>query len=110
MITKKRIMIPIFDYSLQIIIYDSWEEVMDLFDDGPEPKGIVKPYYGAAIVAINRKSESSIIHEAGHIKNLIWAYIGYTPQRDNDEVDQYLLTYVYKKIKEVYVKHLALKC
>lgn len=29
---------------------------------------------------------SSIVHEAEHIKNHIWQYIGYTPQRDNDEV------------------------
>lgn len=38
-------------------------------------------------MAINSKRGSSIIHEAEHIKNSIWRYIGYTPQEDNDEVD-----------------------
>ena len=38
---------------------------------------------------------SSIAHESEHIKNAIWRYIGYEPQRDNDEVDAYLLTYIY---------------
>lgn len=32
-------------------------------------------------------------------------YIGYTPQRDNDEVDAYLLTYIYDKITQVFYKH-----
>lgn len=31
--------------------------------------------------------------------------IGYTPQRDNDEVDAYLLTYIYDKITQVFYKH-----
>jgi hypothetical protein len=35
----------------------------------------------------------------------IWQYIGYTPQRDNDEVDAYLLTYIYNKITQVFYKH-----
>lgn len=48
---------------------------------------------------------SSIVHEAEHIKNHIWQYIGYTPQRDNDEVDAYLLTYIYNKITQVFYKH-----
>lgn len=48
---------------------------------------------------------SSIVHEAEHIKNHIWQYIGYTPQRDNDEVDAYLLTYIYDKITQVFYKH-----
>lgn len=45
------------------------------------------------------------LHEAEHIKNHIWQYIGYTPQRDNDEVDAYLLTYIYDKITQVFYKH-----
>lgn len=33
---------------------------------------------------------------------LYWIYI---PQRDNDEVDAYLITYIYKKIVDVFYKH-----
>lgn len=32
-------------------------------------------------------------------------YIGYTPQEDNDEVDAYLITYIYDKIVSVFYKH-----
>ena len=105
MITQKKLIVPIFDYKLTIIIFDKWEEVSHLFDGGPEPRAITAMGYGAATVAINSKRGSSIIHEAEHIKNAIWAYIGYTPQRDNDEVDAYLLTYLYEKIVKVYYKH-----
>ncbi len=105
MITKKRINIPIFDFKLTIVIYDCWDEVRDWFDDGPEPRAITKYTYGAAIVAINSKCGSSIIHEAEHIKNFVWDYIGYIPQRDNDEVDAYLIAYIYKKIVDVFYKH-----
>lgn len=36
MITQRKVMIPIFDYKLTIVIYDDWDEVSHMFDDGPE--------------------------------------------------------------------------
>lgn len=105
MVTQKKINIPIFDYKLTIVIFDKWEEVEHLFDGGPEPRAITKSQYGASLVAVNSKRESSIIHEAEHVKNAIWEFIGYSPQVDNDEVDAYLLTYIYIKILEVFRKH-----
>lgn len=70
--------------------------------EGKLPRG--KHEIGS-LVAINSKRGSSIIHEAEHIKNSIWRYIGYTPQEDNDEVDAYLITYIYDKITSVFYKH-----
>ena len=93
MVTKKKMTVPIFDYRLTILIYDSWDEVSYLFDSGPEPLAITRFQYGAALVAVNSRRGSSIIHEAEHIKNSIWEYIGYRPQRDNDEIDAYVLYY-----------------
>lgn len=97
--------IPIFNYNLTIVIFDKWSEVSHLFDGGPEPKAITSIIHGSALVAVNSKNGSSIVHEAEHIKNAIWSFIGYTPQRDNDEVDAYLLTYIYNKITDVFYKH-----
>jgi hypothetical protein len=105
MITKKKMIIPIFDYRLTVIIFDKWEEVSYLFDGGPEPKAITASGHGVSMVAVNSKRGSSIIHEAEHVKNALWRYIGYTPMRDNDEVDAYLLTYIYNKITDVFYKH-----
>ena len=93
---------------LTIVIFDRWEELegsipQDEMD--AEANAITISAYGASLVAVNSRRGSSIVHEAEHIKNHIWQYIGYTPQRDNDEVDAYLLTYIYDKITQVFYKH-----
>lgn len=106
MITKRRINIPIFNYRLLIIIYDKWEEVKDMHRGNVESKAFTRIFPdGYSMVVINSKEEASIIHEAEHVKNAIWEFIGYSPQVDNDEVDAYLLTYIYIKILEVFRKH-----
>lgn len=105
MITQRSITIPIFEYKLTIIIYDSWDEISHKFEVEVEPKGICKIYLGHTICAINSNKMECAIHESEHIKNAVWEYIGYTPQIGNDEVDAYLIAYIYKKIIEVYNKH-----
>lgn len=108
MITQKKMIVPIFDYKLTIVIFDKWEELDRLLpkeEMEQEAKAITISQYGASLVAVNSKRGSSIVHEAEHIKNHIWNYIGYTPQRDNDEVDAYLLTYIYNKITDIFYKH-----
>ena len=110
MLTKKRKLIPIFDYCMTIIIFDNWEDLKnsipnDVYSD--PARGVTIEYDDYCIVCCTPKHRSSIVHEAGHIKNLVWKYIGYTPQRDNDEVDQYLHTYIYEEIIKVLEKHIA---
>ena len=100
--------IPIFNYKLTVVIFDKWEELgrfLPKEEMEQEAKAITINQYGASLVAINSKRGSSIVHEAEHIKNHIWHFIGYRPQRDNDEVDAYLITYIYNKIVDVFYKH-----
>lgn len=111
MITQKKIKIPIFDYKLDIIIFDDWEELkkvapdVSLHVDYARAITLTYPSLWKSVVAVDYKYASSITHEAEHVKNAIWKAIGYTPQADNDEVDAYLITYIYEKIAEVYYKH-----
>lgn len=108
MITQKKIIIPIFNYKLTIVIFDKWEELNKMLPPEEmehEADAITISNYGASLVAVNSKSKSSIVHEAIHIKNSIWRYIGYNPQRDNDEVDAYLVTYIYNKVTDIFYKH-----
>lgn len=108
MITQKRVIIPIYNYKLTVVIFDKWQELEGFLskeDYEEESNAIVIHQHGVSLVAINSKRGSSIVHEAEHIKNHIWQYIGYTSQRDNDEVDAYLLTYIYDKITQVFYKH-----
>lgn len=112
MITQRKITIPIFEFKLTIVIFDSWSEIEHLLtpeEASLESRAVTISNGGAAIVAVNSKRGSSIVHEAGHVKNAIWRYIGYIPMRDNDEVDQYLVTYIYNKIVDVFYKHNNIK-
>lgn len=111
MITCKKINIPIFDYKLTIIITDTWEEVKDKLPnqdiDLASTRAVTfsNKLIGASFVAIRSDCHSSIVHESVHIKNHLWDYIGYSPQADNDEIDAYLVTYIYNKIMDVFRKH-----
>lgn len=110
MITKRKHLVPIFEYPIVIIIFDYWEELKDYIPEDifKEPsRGVTIDYGDYCVVCCTPKYATSIVHEAGHIKNLIWKYIGYTPMIDNDEVDQYLHTYLYEQINKVLKKHLV---
>lgn len=111
MVTQKKINIPIFNYKLTIIVSDSWEEaksrlpIQDINLEGSRAVTISNRNIGGSVVAVLSGCQSSIVHEAVHVKNNVWEYIGYRPQADNDEIDAYLVTYIYEKIMEVYSKH-----
>lgn len=108
MITKKNTIIPIFDYKLTIVIFDDWKELEGIIPDNEldnEGRAITISRKGASLVAVNAKCGSSIVHEAEHIKNALWWHIGYRPQLDNDEIDAYVIAYIYDKITNVYYKH-----
>lgn len=111
MITQRKINIPIFNYKLTIIISDTWEEaknrfpVQDINLENSRAVTFSNKEFGGAVVSVLSDCQSSIVHEAVHIKNSIWEYIGYRPQADNDEIDAYLVTYIYEKIMEVFNKH-----
>lgn len=110
MITHKKIIIPIFEYRLSIFITDTWDEVIsklpvtDINVKTARAVTMSNAEFGS-VVAVLADCQSSIVHEAMHIKDEIWKFIGYTPQADNDEVDAYLITYIYEKIMEVFTKH-----
>lgn len=110
MVTKKKIRIPIFEYDITVLVFDKWSDL-----DGYIPKelskdscrGLTIEYDWKCIVCITPKHLSTLSHEAFHIVNLIWKSIGYEPQRDNDEVSAYLLTYVVEQLTKVLNKHLT---
>ena len=95
---------------MTILIFDDWEDLKgyipeDVFN--VPARGVTIEYDDYCIVCCTPKYTSSIVHEAGHIKNLIWKHIGYTPMVDNDEVDQYLHTYLYEQIEKALKKHMV---
>lgn len=110
MITKKRLKIPIFNYTVLVTIFDKWSDLEGILDDDIYHEGssagiTVTWDNNYSLVCVRSNAYSTIVHEAGHLVNRIWKYIGYTPQRDNDEPSQYLLTYIFERIEEVWQKH-----
>lgn len=62
MITKRRMIVPIFDYKLTIVIFDDWEELKYYLpeeDFKVEAKAITLSTHGASLVAINSKRSYS---------------------------------------------------
>ena len=65
MITKRRMIVPIFEYKLTIIIFDDWEELRDYLPEEDfklESKAITISTYGASLVAINSKIVESAVN------------------------------------------------
>ena len=48
---------------------------------------------------------NTVAHECVHLKNCIWKYIGYKPEANNDEVDAYLVEYLFDQVSKVVAKH-----
>lgn len=111
MITRRKIRIPIFNYLIDTVIFDRWSDLYGILEDNlyhsESSRGITVNYGNHSLVCINKKQYSTIVHEAGHLVNSIWRYIGYEPSRDNDEPSQYLLTYIFERIEEVWKKHIT---
>ena len=75
MITQKKMIVPIFDYKLTIVIFDKWDEVSHLFDGGPEPKAITATGHGAALVEIIESAISFWFKDSDyHEGNKVWNY------------------------------------
>ncbi len=111
MITERKFKVSVYDYIVYVMIVDNMGEAIKKH---PELKGTMS---GCTLeytdnnyckVIITPNNDSTLIHELEHIKNLIWKWIGYTPQIDNDEPDAYLMSYLYEQIDKIRKLHLKL--
>ena len=114
MITEKSFILPIYDFKVEVAVFDNLKEAQDKFPDfiDESTKACTVEYFKTPKVKIIVPSYkySSMVHELEHAKNIVWKVKGYKPQEDNDEVDAYLLEYLYDKIDKIIRKHLATQC
>ena len=112
MLTKKVTIIPIYRYSIRIVVFDNFNEVTDTFPEveSRDCKGTVLDYGDRCMICVPPNDIPTIIHECEHVKNSIWKRIGFIPTPDNDEPDAYLLEYLYKEVMKVVRTHLATQC
>ena len=106
MVTKKTIKVPIYDYKVVIVVADAWEEAHELYPSiEGEGRACVLEGSDHSIIVIPPNQPDSIVHECVHLKNCIWNYIGYKPVADNDELDAYLVEYLFNQVSKVVAKH-----
>lgn len=105
--TEVNTIIPIYNFKLKIIFIDNIEEFpTNMGQEHKYRQGSIE-YFRNNITFVNYSDcFDNIVHEAEHIKNVIWDHIGYKPSATNDEVDAYLIEYIYKKLTDVYHKHM----
>lgn len=108
MVTKKLIKVPIYDYKITIVVTDTLEEVRELYPslDG-EVRACVLEGTNDATIIIPPNSLECVVHECVHLKNCIWRYIGQKSDIDNDEVDAYLVEYLFNEVSKVTTKHIT---
>lgn len=107
MITKKDINIPIFRLKLKIVVVDEIKEALEINPNIniEADSCVIDNNNGTATIIIASNDMSVIAHECLHVKNAVWARIGYSPQALNDEVDAYLLDYIMTEVLKVVEKH-----
>lgn len=108
MITEKKIIVPIYEYEIRVVIYDTWEELELKYPQvgSKEVKGTTIEFEDYAIVCLPPILNATVIHECEHLKNCLFTYIGYRPQSNNDEVDCYLIGYIYEQVISIIEKHI----
>lgn len=106
MITKRIIKVPIYDYKVTIVVADDWKEAKSIYPDiDNDANGLVLEGKNASVLIIPPNNPSIIVHECEHLKNCIWNYIGQKADSTNDEVDAYLVEYLFGQVSKVVAKH-----
>lgn len=112
MITETNFEVPIFHFKVEVVVFDKLEEARakypEFLPEGSDACTVEYVNVSRAKVIIPSKNYVCVIHELEHIKNLIWKVKGYIPQEDNDEVDAYLIEYLYERIDKIIKKHLSI--
>ncbi|MDE5976933.1 MAG: hypothetical protein K2G70_00490 [Turicibacter sp.] len=114
MITEKNIQIPIWDFKVEVCIFDSLEEAQSKY-----PKFMTDGLLACTVeyldcskckLIIPSNRYSDVVHELEHVKNLVWKAKGYKPHEDNDEPDAYLIGWLFEQVDKLIRKHLATQC
>ena len=114
MITEKSFIVPIYDFKVEVSVFDNLSEAIDKYPEfmTTGTKACTIEYFDSSKVKLIVPSYKypSVVHELEHAKNLIWKAKGYKPQEDNDETDAYLIEYLYDRVDRIIRKHLATQC
>lgn len=109
MITERTFKVPIFDVKILVVIADSVEEARQKYPDHVKEStlGVTSLIEGKIQVILPRpKNSCYMVHELEHVKNFILDTIDHIVSANNDEVDAYLIEYLYSKVDKIVKEHL----
>lgn len=114
MLTEKSFIVPIYDFKVEVVVFDDLSEAQKRYPEfmSEGTKACTVEYFNCSKVKVIVPSYkyASVVHELEHAKNLIWKAKGYKSHEDNDEVDAYLIEYLYDRVDKIIRKHLATQC
>lgn len=109
MVTEKIIKVPIFEFKIKVVVFDDTKEAIEQF-----PEYFKQDYLALtlehidtckATIIIPSKYYGSTVHELIHVKNLLFKAKGIKPDIDNDEVEAYLVSWLYEQVDVIIKKH-----
>lgn len=107
MITEKVMTVPIYKYKVKILVCDDIIEAKERYDHIPDDcYGAEIDYGDKSMIVVTPDSIPVIVHECHHLKSAIFKRIGHITTPENDEVDAYLLEYLFEEVMKVVRLHL----
>lgn len=114
MITEGRFNVPIYDFKVEVTVFDTPEEARKKYSEWITGTclGCTVEYFSGdkCKLIIPSYNMSTVIHELEHVKNLIWKYREIKTILENDEPDAYLIGFLFEKVEKILKRHLASKC
>lgn len=107
MITEKIIIVPIYKYKVKILVCDTIIEAKEKYDHIPDDcNGTEIDYGDRSMIVVTPDSIPVIVHECHHLKSAVFKRIGHITTPENDEVDSYLIEYLFEEVMKVVNNHL----
>lgn len=100
--TERIAEVNIFKYRVKIVIYDDLEEAKKKYVEmGDKYDGMTYGLNGLrSIVVCPKEKLSCIVHELEHAKGNILADIGHKPDYRNDEIDAYIMGWLFEQVEK----------
>ena len=98
---KRKLNIPIFDLTLNVIVTDSIEDYADKYNiefEHTDAEAMAFVHDNQFNVLFVSTDVDIIAHEVVHIKNMIFNHIHMKPDTNNDEFEAYLTGWLVKQI------------
>lgn len=110
MLIEKTIQLPIFSYKIKVVLSDTKDEIKNKYPEMDETCSACTLEYRdcnfcRVLLVLDDYFISNMAHELVHAKNCLYRYINQYCDRDNDEIEAYILGYLVSEITKIQNKY-----